>query len=96
MCWIEVRIFINTFIHNVSKLNTLLLYFSTHKLVQWLNLLFQSHELVGTFYTSWSYVAQTGFRDALKSIDQLTKYEFFDLPVDLAIRNLANIKDVFS
>ncbi|CAO1399950.1 unnamed protein product [Diamesa tonsa] len=69
---------------------------NTHKLVQWLNLLFQSHELVGTYYTSWSYVAQTGFRDALKSIDQLTKYEFFDLPVDLAIRNLANIKDVFS
>lgn len=69
---------------------------SSHKLVQWLNLIFQSHELISHYYTSWSYVAQTGFRDALKSIDQLSKYEFFDLPVDLAIRNLANIKDVFS
>ncbi|KAG5683011.1 hypothetical protein PVAND_012321 [Polypedilum vanderplanki] len=69
---------------------------NSHKLVQWLNLIFQCHELVSTYYTSWSYVAQTGFRDALKSIDQLTKFEFYDLPVDLAIRNLANIKDVFS
>lgn len=69
---------------------------SSHKLVQWLNMIFQSHELVTTYYTTWSYVAQTGFRDALKSIDQLSKYEFYDLPVDLAIRNLANIKDVFS
>jgi hypothetical protein len=69
---------------------------SSHKLVQWLNLIFQCHELVSAYYTSWSYVAMTGFRDALKSIDQLSKFEFYDLPVDLAIRNLANIKDVFS
>lgn len=68
---------------------------SSHLLAHWLNMIFQCHGLITNYYTDWSYIAQTGARDALKSIDQLTKHEFFDLPVDLAIRNLANINDVF-
>jgi RUN domain-containing protein 1 len=82
--------------HEKLRRNSISIFCSSRKLVQWLNSIFQCHELVTTFYTSWSYVAQTGFRDALKAIDQLSRFEYFDLPVDLAIRNLANIKDVFS
>ncbi|KRT81915.1 hypothetical protein AMK59_4995 [Oryctes borbonicus] len=36
-----------------------------------------------------------GFQDSLQSLDTLTKYKF-DLPVDLAIRQFQNIKDVFT
>lgn len=75
---------------DVNKLST----FSANRLVQWLNLIFQCQELVSTYYMEWSYVSHTGFRDALRTIDQLTKYKF-DLPVDLAIRQFQNIKDVF-
>lgn len=57
-------------------------------------MLYQCKELVGSYYASWSYVANTGFRDALKSLDRLTQYRF-DLPVDLSIRQFKNIKDVF-
>lgn len=35
-----------------------------------------------------------GFEDALKSLDRLTQYDF-DLPVDLAVRQLQGIKDAF-
>lgn len=72
----------------------LLFSFSARKLVVWLNLIFQCNELINTYYMNWSYVAQTGFRDALHSLDSLTKYEF-DLPIDLAVRQFQNIKDVF-
>ncbi|XP_037926006.1 RUN domain-containing protein 1 [Hermetia illucens] len=67
---------------------------NARKLVVWLNLIFQCNELINTYYMNWSYVAQTGFRDALHSLDSLTKYEF-DLPIDLAVRQFQNIKDVF-
>ncbi|EDS32821.1 RUN domain-containing protein 1 [Culex quinquefasciatus] len=67
---------------------------NAQKLTQWLHLLYQCKELVGSYYASWSYVANTGFRDALKSLDRLTQYRF-DLPVDLSIRQFKNIKDVF-
>lgn len=67
---------------------------SAQKLTQWLYLIFQCKELVSSHYASWSYVANTGFRDALKTLDCLTQYRF-DLPVDLSIRQFKNIKDVF-
>uniref|UniRef100_A0A182K6L3 RUN domain-containing protein n=1 Tax=Anopheles christyi TaxID=43041 RepID=A0A182K6L3_9DIPT len=67
---------------------------NAQKLTQWLYLIFQCKELVSSHYTSWSYVANTGFRDALKTLDSLTQYRF-DLPVDLSIRQFKNIKDVF-
>uniref|UniRef100_A0AAG5CQ85 RUN domain-containing protein n=1 Tax=Anopheles atroparvus TaxID=41427 RepID=A0AAG5CQ85_ANOAO len=67
---------------------------NAQKLTQWLYLIFQSKELVSSYYSSWSYVANTGFRDALKTLDSLTQYHF-ELPVDLSVRQFKNIKDVF-
>lgn len=69
--------------------------FSANKLVAWLNLIFQCRTLINMHYLPWSYVAKTGFQDSLQSLDQLTNYKF-DLPVDLAIRQFQNIKDVFT
>ncbi|XP_062535839.1 RUN domain-containing protein 1 [Armigeres subalbatus] len=67
---------------------------NAQKLTQWLYLIYQCKELISSYYTSWSYVANTGFRDALKTLDRLTQYRF-DLPVDLSVRQFKNIKDVF-
>ncbi|KAH8339543.1 hypothetical protein KR074_005728 [Drosophila pseudoananassae] len=63
---------------------------NSHLLVEWLNLMLSCHELVDTYYSSSSYVARTGFRDSLRSIDALSRFDF-DLPVDLAIRHFRNI-----
>ncbi len=70
------------------------LFFSCQKLFQWLNLIFQSRELVQQYYTTWSYV-YAGFRDdGLKCVDRLSYYRF-NLPIDIAVRQFKNIKDVF-
>ncbi|XP_075156419.1 RUN domain-containing protein 1 isoform X2 [Haematobia irritans] len=61
-----------------------------HQLVEWLNLIFSCNDLVDNYYVANSYVACTGFRDALRSIDALSKYDF-DLPVDLAVRHFRNL-----
>lgn len=63
---------------------------NSSQLVEWLNLIFGCGELVDTFYTANSYVVRTGFRDSLRSIDVLSKYDF-DLPVDLAVRHFRNL-----
>ncbi|XP_016949401.1 RUN domain-containing protein 1 [Drosophila biarmipes] len=63
---------------------------NSHLLVEWLNLILSCHELVDTYYSANSYVARTGFRDSLRSIDGLSRFDF-DLPVDLAIRHFRNI-----
>ncbi|EDW82764.2 uncharacterized protein Dwil_GK10170 [Drosophila willistoni] len=63
---------------------------NSHLLVEWLNLILSCNELIDIYYNSSSYVARTGFRDSLRSIDALTKFDF-DLPVDLAIRHFRNI-----
>lgn len=68
---------------------------NANKLVPWLNLIFTCNQLLKQYYLPWSYVVKTGFQDSLKSLDVLTKYKF-DLPVDLAIRQFQNIKDVFT
>lgn len=68
---------------------------NAHKLVVWLNHFFQCSPIIKTYYLSWSYVARTGFRDALQSLDALTNLNF-DLPVDLAVQQFQNIKDVFT
>jgi RUN domain-containing protein 1 len=49
---------------------------------------------MNTYYTRWSYAACTGFQDALKTLDRLSKYDF-DLPVEHAVKQFQNIKDVF-
>ncbi|XP_017054997.1 RUN domain-containing protein 1 [Drosophila ficusphila] len=63
---------------------------NSHLLVEWLNLILSCNELVHTYYSADSYVARTGFRDSLRSIDALSRFDF-DLPVDLAIRHFRNI-----
>lgn len=65
------------------------------KLTQWLHLIFQCKDLVQTFYTEWSYVRNTGFQDAMKSLEILSRYEIPELPVDLAVRQFENITDIF-
>ncbi|CAG4953421.1 unnamed protein product [Colias eurytheme] len=67
---------------------------NAHKLVIWLNIMLKCRSLVDSYYSSTSYVVNTGFQDALQSLDRLTPYNF-DLPVDLAVKQFQNIKDVF-
>lgn len=64
------------------------------RLVSWLNLLCKSSALVGPHYQPWSYMAQTGFEGALRILGRLSHLKF-SLPVDLAVRQLKNIKDAF-
>lgn len=67
---------------------------NAHKLVIWFNIMLKSRSLIDSHYSSTSYVVNTGFQDALQSLDRLTPYNF-DLPVDLAVKQFQNIKDVF-
>lgn len=67
---------------------------NSHKLVVWLNIIMKNRSLIDTYYSHTSYVVNTGFQDALQSLDRLTPYNF-DLPVDLAVKQFQNIKDVF-
>ncbi|XP_065165150.1 RUN domain-containing protein 1 isoform X2 [Atheta coriaria] len=68
---------------------------NANKLVTWLSLIFQCKQLINMYYLPWSYVMKTGFQDGLQSLDTLTRFSF-DLPVDLAVRQFQNIKDVFT
>ncbi|XP_054281109.1 RUN domain-containing protein 1 [Macrosteles quadrilineatus] len=63
-------------------------------LVTWLRLIFRCQPLIELYYQPWSYVAMTGFEDSFASLEKLNQFNF-DLPVDLAIRQLQNIKDAF-
>ncbi|XP_045773442.1 RUN domain-containing protein 1 [Maniola jurtina] len=67
---------------------------NVHKLVIWFNIMLKCRSLIDSHYSSTSYVVNTGFQDALQSLDRLTPYNF-DLPVDLAVKQFQNIKDVF-
>ncbi|XP_036446146.1 RUN domain-containing protein 1 [Colossoma macropomum] len=64
------------------------------RLVSWVNLLCKSGTLVHSHYQPWSYMAQTGFEGALRILGRLSHLKF-NLPVDLAVRQLKNIKDAF-
>ncbi|TRY87802.1 hypothetical protein DNTS_015708 [Danionella cerebrum] len=64
------------------------------RLVSWLNLLCKSGTLIHSHYQPWSYMAQTGFEGALRILGRLSHLRF-SLPVDLAVRQLKNIKDAF-
>nr|CAG4651723.1 EOG090X03YR [Triops cancriformis] len=64
------------------------------KLVSWFRLIYHSPSLVEENYYEWSYAAKTGFDDTLKSLDRLTPLKF-DLPVNLAVHSLRDIKDAF-
>ncbi|XP_041830035.1 RUN domain-containing protein 1 isoform X3 [Melanotaenia boesemani] len=64
------------------------------RLVSWLNLLCKSGTLIHPHYQAWSYMAQTGFEGALRILGRISHLRF-NLPVDLAVRQLKNIKDAF-
>lgn len=64
------------------------------RLVSWFNLLCKSGTLIHSHYQPWSYMAQTGFEGALRILGRLSHLKF-SLPVDLAVRQLKNIKDAF-
>ncbi|KAG9264080.1 RUN domain-containing protein 1 [Astyanax mexicanus] len=64
------------------------------RLVSWVNLLCKSGTLIHSHYQPWSYMAQTGFEGALRILGRLSHLKF-NLPVDLAVRQLKNIKDAF-
>ncbi|XP_066484262.1 RUN domain-containing protein 1 [Tiliqua scincoides] len=64
------------------------------RLVSWLNLICKSGALIQAHYQPWSYMAQTGFEGALNILSRLSNLHF-SLPVDLAVRQLKNIKDAF-
>ncbi|KAM5134844.1 RUN domain-containing protein 1 [Mantella aurantiaca] len=64
------------------------------RLVSWLNLLCKSGVLIQSHYQPWSYMASTGFESALNILSRLSNMKF-NLPVDLAVRQLKNIKDAF-
>ncbi|XP_039681486.1 RUN domain-containing protein 1 isoform X1 [Perca fluviatilis] len=64
------------------------------RLVSWLNLLCKSGTLIHPHYQCWSYMAQTGFEGALRVLGRISHLKF-NLPVDLAVRQLKNIKDAF-
>ncbi|GBM47275.1 RUN domain-containing protein 1 [Araneus ventricosus] len=63
-------------------------------LVHWLKLIYKTRVLLERYYQPWSYAVKTGFEDALKSLEKLGNFDF-DLPVDLAVRQLQSIKDAF-
>ncbi|NXY52276.1 RUND1 protein, partial [Ceuthmochares aereus] len=64
------------------------------RLVSWVNLICKSGALVQSHYQPWSYMANTGFEGALNLLSRLSNLKFH-LPVDLAVRQLKNIKDAF-
>uniref|UniRef100_A0A8D2DWD8 RUN domain-containing protein n=1 Tax=Sciurus vulgaris TaxID=55149 RepID=A0A8D2DWD8_SCIVU len=69
-----------------SELKTLVLF--------WVNLICKSGSLIEPHYQPWSYMAHTGFESALNLLSRLSSLKF-SLPVDLAVRQLKNIKDAF-
>ncbi|XP_027726137.1 RUN domain-containing protein 1 [Vombatus ursinus] len=64
------------------------------RLVSWVNLICKSGALIEPHYQPWSYMAHTGFESALNLLSRLSSLKF-SLPVDLAVRQLKNIKDAF-
>ncbi|CAG0902849.1 unnamed protein product [Darwinula stevensoni] len=67
---------------------------NSKRLISWLKLIFRSTHLVNQYYQPWSYALRTGFEDTFHSMEKLMGFEF-DLPADLAVRQLRAIKDAF-
>ncbi|NWT85327.1 RUND1 protein, partial [Lanius ludovicianus] len=78
-----------------SKLKALVcMALNEQRLVSWLNLISKSEALVQSHYQPWSYMAKTGFESALTLLSRLSNLKF-NLPADLAVLRLKNIKDAF-
>ncbi|CAF1200939.1 unnamed protein product [Rotaria sp. Silwood1] len=63
------------------------------KLVLYLRLILQTVVLVENYYQTWSYTRQTGFNDALHSLDRLTSIDF-NLPINTSVRRFMNNRDL--
>jgi len=63
------------------------------RLVLFLRMILQTTSLVNNYYHSWSYTRQTGFNDALHSLDCLTSIKFH-LPIDVSVRRFINTQDL--
>jgi len=68
---------------------------SRRRLVPWLRMVLRTREIVDEHYESWSYVARTGFEDALALLDARLGAFAFRLPADLAVRHFRSMRDAF-
>lgn len=64
------------------------------KLVAWLRQILRTGVILDQYYEPWSYVVKTNFEDIFCSMNKLKACEF-NLPVDLAVKQLSNIRDAF-
>jgi len=64
------------------------------KLVSWCRLIAKCSTLIDNHYQGWSYMAKTGFEEALSYMERLSALNF-DLPDDLAVRHFLKINDAF-
>jgi hypothetical protein len=67
---------------------------NTKMLVPWLKLILRCQALIEMHYVDWSYVVKTRCEDTFASLEKLNQFQF-NLPVDLAVRQLNEIKDAF-
>ncbi|UJR31683.1 hypothetical protein I4U23_019164 [Adineta vaga] len=63
------------------------------KLVPFLRIILKSGQIVENYYQPWSYTKQTGFSDALHSLDRLNEIDFH-LPIDLSVRRFMSSRDL--
>ncbi|CAF0733315.1 unnamed protein product [Adineta steineri] len=63
------------------------------KLVPFLRLILKTGQLVECSYQQWSYTKQTGFNDALHSLNRLTSIDFH-LPINMSVRRFINNRDL--
>ncbi|OQR74749.1 RUN domain-containing protein 1-like [Tropilaelaps mercedesae] len=64
------------------------------RLVAWLKMILRCKPIVERHFAPWSYLRKTGFEDALRSLDRLTSIHF-NLPVDLAVKQLQEMHEAF-
>ncbi|XP_037070649.1 RUN domain-containing protein 1-like [Pollicipes pollicipes] len=67
---------------------------NARKLSSWLRLILKCQAITEEYYQPWSYVISTGSDDALSCVARLEKHRF-QLPEDLAVRQLRGIRDAF-
>lgn len=63
-------------------------------LANWLLMIFRCKQLIEMYYEPWSYSLKIGFEDCCKSLEKLNHFSF-NLPVNVAVHDLQNIKDAF-
>ncbi|XP_003745877.1 RUN domain-containing protein 1 [Galendromus occidentalis] len=64
------------------------------RLTAWLKMILRCKPIVERYYAPWSYVRKTGFEDAFRSLEKLGSIHF-NLPVDLAVKQLQEIHEAF-